>query len=111
MSELGGAALFPNSSPASPSCLLPLLPVCSETGWRVRMLTRYGGDGPSVEQIRAGWKVDDKTVVVFVDPSCEHPQHPQQGSRQGGPLLQAPALLPARLAPAGRVDAGQRALL
>lgn len=43
----------------------------AETGWRVRMLTRFSGDGPSVEEIRAGWKTDDRTVVVFVDPSCE----------------------------------------
>lgn len=35
------------------------------------MLTRFGNDGPTDEEIRAGWKTDDKTVVIFVDPSCE----------------------------------------
>ncbi|KAL4457453.1 hypothetical protein ABPG75_012318 [Micractinium tetrahymenae] len=40
-----------------------------ETGWRVRMLTRFGNDGPSVEELRAGWTTDERTVVVFVDPS------------------------------------------
>ncbi|PSC68992.1 methanol dehydrogenase [Micractinium conductrix] len=42
----------------------------SDTGWRVRMLTRPGpSNEPSVEEIRAGWTVDDRTIVVFVDPT------------------------------------------
>lgn len=42
----------------------------TETGWKVRVLTRFGpSDKPSIEEIRSGWGVDDKTVVVFVDPS------------------------------------------
>lgn len=49
-----------------------LAPLCSETGWRVRMLTRFGPSAePSVEEIRAGWTVDDRTIVIFVDPTCE----------------------------------------
>lgn len=35
------------------------------------MLTRYGGEGPSDEELRAGWRTDERTVVVLVDPSCE----------------------------------------
>lgn len=35
------------------------------------MLTRYGNDGPTDEEIRAGWKTDERTVVILVDPSCE----------------------------------------
>lgn len=47
-------------------------PCRSDTGWRVRMLTRPGpSNEPSVEEIRAGWTVDDRTIVVFVDPTCE----------------------------------------
>lgn len=43
----------------------------ADTGWRVRMLTRFGpSNNPSIEQLRSGWSVDDKTVVVFVDPSA-----------------------------------------
>ncbi|PRW56026.1 methanol dehydrogenase [Chlorella sorokiniana] len=41
----------------------------SETGWRVRMLTRYGSDGPSDAELRAGWRTDERTVVILVDPS------------------------------------------
>lgn len=49
-----------------------LLDLEQATGWRVRMLTRYGPTAePTLEQLRDGWSVDDKTVVVFVDPSCE----------------------------------------
>lgn len=45
-----------------------------ETGWRVRVLTRFGpSDEPSVEELRAGWTVDERTIVVLVDPSCEPP--------------------------------------
>ena len=56
---------------SSPAAALPL-PCRSQTGWRVRMLTRYGpSTEPSVEELRAGWNVDGRTVVVFVDPSCE----------------------------------------
>lgn len=48
-----------------------LLDLEQATGWRVRMLTRYGPTAePTLEQLRDGWSVDDKTVVVFVDPSC-----------------------------------------
>lgn len=47
-----------------------LLDLEQATGWRVRMLTRYGPTAePTLEQLRDGWSVDDKTVVVFVDPS------------------------------------------
>lgn len=42
-----------------------------ETGWRVRMLTRFGNDGPTDEEIRAAWRTDDRTVVILVDPTCE----------------------------------------
>lgn len=48
----------------------PLSPL-RETGWRVRMLTRFGNDGPTDEEIRAAWKTDDRTVVILVDPTCE----------------------------------------
>ena len=42
----------------------------AETGWKVRVLTRFGpSDTPSTQEIRSGWGVDDKTVVVFIDPS------------------------------------------
>ncbi|GAB4820847.1 hypothetical protein N2152v2_007893 [Parachlorella kessleri] len=42
-----------------------------DTGYRVRLLTRYGpSDEPSVEQLRRGWNIDEKTVVVFVDPTA-----------------------------------------
>lgn len=42
----------------------------NETGWKVRVLTRYGPDqGPGVDEIRSGWSVDGKTVVIFLDPS------------------------------------------
>ena len=41
-----------------------------DTGYRVRVLTRFGpSNDPSVEEIRAGWNVDGRTVVVFIDPS------------------------------------------
>jgi hypothetical protein len=43
----------------------------ADTGWRVRVLTRFGpSDTPSIEQLRSGWSVDEKTVVVFLDPSA-----------------------------------------
>jgi len=43
----------------------------TETGWRVRVLSRFAQAGsPSIEEIRSGWHVDDKTIVVFVDPSA-----------------------------------------
>lgn len=42
-----------------------------DTGYKLRVLSRFGpSDVPSIEQIRSGWGVDDKTVVVFVDPSA-----------------------------------------
>lgn len=42
----------------------------NETGWKVRVITRYGPDqGPGIEEIRSGWSVDGKTVVIFLDPS------------------------------------------
>lgn len=42
-----------------------------DTGYKLRVLSRFGpSDIPSIEQIRSGWGVDDKTVVVFVDPSA-----------------------------------------
>lgn len=48
-----------------------LLDLERDTGWRVRMLTRIGPSSePTVEQIRAGWSVDERTVVVFVDPTA-----------------------------------------
>lgn len=43
----------------------------SDTGYKLRVLSRFGpSDVPSIEEIRSGWGVDDKTVVVFVDPSA-----------------------------------------
>ncbi|KAG7669197.1 hypothetical protein Ndes2526B_g05494 [Nannochloris sp. 'desiccata'] len=43
----------------------------ADTGYKLRVLSRFGpSDVPSIEQIRSGWGVDDKTVVVFVDPSA-----------------------------------------
>ncbi len=39
----------------------------------MRMLTRFGSEGPSVEEMRAGWSTDERTIVVLVDPSCELP--------------------------------------
>lgn len=43
----------------------------SDTGFKVRLLSRYGpSDSPSVEDIRSGWGVDEKTVVMFVDPTA-----------------------------------------
>lgn len=33
------------------------------------MLTRFGSDGPTVEEMRAGWSTDERTIVVLVDPS------------------------------------------
>jgi hypothetical protein len=42
----------------------------NETGWKVRVITRYGPEqGPGIEEIRSGWSVDGKTVVIFLDPS------------------------------------------
>ena len=42
-----------------------------DTGFKVRMLTRYGPSAsPSVEEIRRGWGVDESTVVIFVDPTA-----------------------------------------
>lgn len=42
-----------------------------DTGWRVRMLTRYGpSDTPTIEEIRKGWHVDGKTIVILVDPTA-----------------------------------------
>jgi hypothetical protein len=39
------------------------------TGWRVRVLTRYGVAGPlDAPALRAQWRVDDKTLVVMADP-------------------------------------------
>jgi hypothetical protein len=40
------------------------------TGWRVRVLTRYGdAAGPlDAPALRAQWRVDDKTLVVVADP-------------------------------------------
>jgi hypothetical protein len=47
-----------------------LLSLERDTGYRVRVLTRYGLDNsPDAAQIRAQWHVDGRTVVVFVDPS------------------------------------------
>jgi hypothetical protein len=43
----------------------------ADTGYKLRVLSRFGpSDVPSIEQIRSGWGVDGKTVVVFVDPSA-----------------------------------------
>ncbi len=37
----------------------------------MRLLTRYGpSDEPSVEELRKGWSIDERTVVVFVDPTA-----------------------------------------
>lgn len=33
------------------------------------MLTRYVGQGPDLDEIRAAWRPDDRTTVVIVDPS------------------------------------------
>lgn len=47
-----------------------LLSLEQDTGWRIRLLTRYGqDDAPSAAQMRAQWSVDDRTVVMIVDPS------------------------------------------
>jgi len=47
-----------------------LLDLERDTGWRVRVLTLFDrSTAPSVEQIRSEWHVDDKTVVVLVDPT------------------------------------------
>lgn len=47
-----------------------LLALERDTGWRVRVLTLFDrSTAPSVEQIRSQWHVDDKTVVVLVDPT------------------------------------------
>lgn len=41
-----------------------------DTGYKVRVLSRYGpSDSPSIEEIRKGWQTDEKTIVVFVDPT------------------------------------------
>eukprot|EP00889_Picochlorum_renovo_P000082 jgi/Picre1/27112/NNA_000082.t1 len=41
-----------------------------DTGYKVRVLSRYGpSDSPSIEEIRKGWQTDERTIVVFVDPS------------------------------------------
>lgn len=42
---------------------------CRDLGWRVRVLTRYVGQGPDLDEIRAAWRPDDRTTVVIVDPS------------------------------------------
>ena len=43
----------------------------ADTGYKLRVLSRFGpSNTPSIEEIRSGWGVDDKTVVVFVDPSA-----------------------------------------
>lgn len=55
----------------TPNPTAPPLACRSETGWRVRVLTRYGKEGPSVEELRREWATDARTVVMLVDPSCE----------------------------------------
>lgn len=52
-----------------PGLQLELKDLERETGWRVRMLTSYGAVPAGVEDIRRGWHVDERTAVVFVDPS------------------------------------------
>lgn len=40
------------------------------SGWRVRLLTRNGGQqGPSGEEIRTAWQFDPKTAIVICDPT------------------------------------------
>jgi hypothetical protein len=43
----------------------------ADTGYKLRVLSRFGPSNvPTIEEIRSGWGVDEKTVVVFVDPSA-----------------------------------------
>eukprot|EP00192_Tetraselmis_astigmatica_P013454 CAMPEP_0117650794 /NCGR_PEP_ID=MMETSP0804-20121206/1730_1 /TAXON_ID=1074897 /ORGANISM="Tetraselmis astigmatica, Strain CCMP880" /LENGTH=320 /DNA_ID=CAMNT_0005456691 /DNA_START=189 /DNA_END=1152 /DNA_ORIENTATION=+ len=42
----------------------------SETGWRLRVLTKFAGAAhPTGNEVREAWKPDDMTVIVLVDPS------------------------------------------
>lgn len=68
------------------------------------MLTRFGNEGPSVEEMRAGWSTDERTVVVLVDPSGEPRAAPRPaGSDDARRHKQAPGLLrAARLQPSPR---------
>ena len=42
-----------------------------DTGYKVRLLSRYGtGErGPTGEEVRRGWGVDEKTILMVVDPT------------------------------------------
>jgi hypothetical protein len=42
-----------------------------DTGYKVRLLSRYGtGErGPTGEEVRKGWGVDEKTILMVVDPT------------------------------------------
>lgn len=42
-----------------------------DTGYKVRLLSRYGAGerGPTGEEIRRGWGVDEKTILMVVDPT------------------------------------------
>lgn len=46
----------------------------SSTGWRIRIYSDLPlGGGPGESRLRSSWPdVDARTVVLAVDPSCEH---------------------------------------
>lgn len=41
-----------------------------QSGWRIRVLTRFGPNaGPTGREVKEAWALDDKTTIVIVDPS------------------------------------------